>query len=389
MIRQVEAISPPDVPLFSELVEAARGLRGGVESLPADAPELQGPFDKLRGLWRQRRQLPILFRFMTPIRDTMKRIEHPFLRSALEHVAAPDMPLAYLLVVLAELSEGNLTRPVGGSAHLPDAIMRKLTALGGKVHFRSEVEEILVEENRAIGVRLTDGSTHRGDHVISTAPGHTTIFRMLGGRYTDRHVRDRYTRWPIFPGISVVSLGVRGSWPDMPPILHLLLDRPLEVFGHEVPMLLVRNMSHDPTLAPPECSVVQIMIESPFELWHDLHEAPVRYAQAKEQLVATVVPAVRPHFPGWDGTALMTDVVTPYTFWQFARTWRGAYEGWLPTMEIVRQHPSKTLPGLRRFHMAGQWVEPGGGIPPAVASGRHAVQLACREDGIRFHGKAS
>jgi phytoene dehydrogenase-like protein len=212
---------------------------------------------------------------------------------------------------------------------------------------------------------------------------------MLGGRYTDRHVRDRYTRWPIFPGISVVSLGVRGSWPDMPPILHLLLDRPLEVFGHEVPMLLVRNMSHDPTLAPPECSVVQIMIESPFELWHDLHEAPVRYAQAKEQLVATVVPAVRPHFPGWDGTALMTDVVTPYTFWQFARTWRGAYEGWLPTMEIVRQHPSKTLPGLRRFHMAGQWVEPGGGIPPAVASGRHAVQLACREDGIRFHGKAS
>jgi phytoene dehydrogenase-like protein len=30
--------------------------------------------------------------------------------------------------------------------------------------------------------------------------------------------------------------------------------------------------------------------------------------------------------------------------------------------------------------MAGQWVEPGGGVPMAVMSGRQVVQLICADD---------
>lgn len=34
--------------------------------------------------------------------------------------------------------------------------------------------------------------------------------------------------------------------------------------------------------------------------------------------------------------------------------------------------------------MAGQWVMPGGGVPPCLYSGRHAVQLMCHADKKRF-----
>ena len=44
----------------------------------------------------------------------------------------------------------------------------------------------------------------------------------------------------------------------------------------------------------------------------------------------------------------------------------------------------KTLPGLDRFHMVGQWVEPGGGLPPAGKSGRDILQNFCKQDGRRF-----
>jgi phytoene dehydrogenase-like protein len=30
--------------------------------------------------------------------------------------------------------------------------------------------------------------------------------------------------------------------------------------------------------------------------------------------------------------------------------------------------------------MAGQWVEPGGGLPTAILSGRNVTQIICRED---------
>ncbi len=40
----------------------------------------------------------------------------------------------------------------------------------------------------------------------------------------------------------------------------------------------------------------------------------------------------------------------------------------------------KTLPGLDRFYMAGQWVEPGGGIPSAAFSARSVIQIICKRD---------
>jgi phytoene dehydrogenase-like protein len=50
---------------------------------------------------------------------------------------------------------------------------------------------------------------------------------------------------------------------------------------------------------------------------------------------------------------------------------------------------NKTLPSLKNFFMAGQWVEPGGSVPIAASSGRNAIQLVCHTDGVRFHANKS
>lgn len=44
----------------------------------------------------------------------------------------------------------------------------------------------------------------------------------------------------------------------------------------------------------------------------------------------------------------------------------------------------QTLPGLERFYMCGQWVEPGGGLPTGIISGRRLIKSICKEDRIRF-----
>jgi hypothetical protein len=43
-----------------------------------------------------------------------------------------------------------------------------------------------------------------------------------------------------------------------------------------------------------------------------------------------------------------------------------------------------TLPGLKRFLMAGQWVMPGGGLPSGLLSARAAVQSLCEHDHVPF-----
>ena len=45
---------------------------------------------------------------------------------------------------------------------------------------------------------------------------------------------------------------------------------------------------------------------------------------------------------------------------------------------------NKTLPGLKNFYMIGQWVEPGGGLPPAIMSGRNVAQIICKKNRKKF-----
>ncbi len=82
----------------------------------------------------------------------------------------------------------------------------------------------------------------------------------------------------------------------------------------------------------------------------------------------------------------MIDIATPLTFWRNARTWRGAFEGWLPGANVFT-HVPKTLPGLERFYLAGQWVEPGGGVPMATMSGRHVVEIISAAQGRQFRSR--
>ena len=54
------------------------------------------------------------------------------------------------------------------------------------------VKEILVENDRAVGVRLANGETHRAGAVVSAGDGYLTHFGLLGGRYLDEKTRRRY-----------------------------------------------------------------------------------------------------------------------------------------------------------------------------------------------------
>lgn len=51
---------------------------------------------------------------------------------------------------------------------------------------------------------------------------------------------------------------------------------------------------------------------------------------------------------------------------------------------MMIQGMQKTLPGLRNFYMAGQWVEPGGSVPICTLSGKNAIQLICAQEGKVF-----
>jgi phytoene desaturase len=148
---------------------------------------------------------------------------------------------------------------------------------------------------------------------------------------------------------------------------------------------VVRFLNYGDSFAPPGRTVVQIEFESSWEHWANLHDQDVvAYEAEKKRVAAEVIRLVEPYYPGLAAAVEMTDVATPYTTWRYTLNRHGAYEGWLPTGEAIMTPVRRTLPGLGGFYMAGQWVSPGGGVPPCLYSGRHAVQLLCRDMGRPF-----
>jgi phytoene dehydrogenase-like protein len=293
--------------------------------------------------------------------------------------------------------------PAGGSLELARAIERRYRELGGEVHYRSRVDDILVEagsmgdrgaspeqrrgKNRATGVRLADGSVHRADVVVSAADGYATIFHMLEGRYTDEQIRSYYAREPEPDGYAVhVSLGVARDLSHEPHTIVLLLDEPITAAGQTHERLTVEHFCFDPAMAPPNKSTVKVYLESAYDYWKDLYAERERYRAEKEQVASAVIEQLEHRFPGLREQIEMVDVATPVTTERFTGNRRGT-QAWLPekgAMRVLLKGMSRTLPGLEGFYMVGQWAGAMGGLPTVAAMGRNLVRLLCKRDGRPF-----
>ena len=169
------------------------------------------------------------------------------------------------------------------------------------MRYKASVTQILVEKDRAVGVKLADGTEHRADAVIWAADGHTAIFELLGGKYSDEKIRGYYDKLPTFPAIVYVGLGVKRSFADMPKLISGLsfpLEAPLTLAGKERRNLHVRIHNFDPTLAPAGKTALTIMLESDYNYWAELAKDKARYKAEKEKLAETLVAALDKRFPG-------------------------------------------------------------------------------------------
>jgi phytoene dehydrogenase-like protein len=185
-----------------------------------------------------------------------------------------------------------------------------------------------------------------------------------------------------------VSLGLARDLSAEPHALTFPLPTPAAIGGEVRESLMVRHYGYDPTLAPAGKSVLVARMETDYNWWEDLARDPGQYHSEKERIGEAVVQALDQRFPGLARDVEAQDVATPMTWERITGNWRGAYEGWLPSRSTIgmslRGGMPRTLPGLERFFMTGQWVVPGGGLPGVAPAARGLIQQLCKRDNRPF-----
>jgi phytoene dehydrogenase-like protein len=377
--------APEDSAELERLRRAAADL-GALEP-PLHAPELMTLRDGMRMAWDMRDKLGSLVHLRKSVGEWVEEnIQSPALARLFLRMLPPEAPALFLAMTLGYLERGQLSRPVGGTAAFRAALEKRYRLLGGHALLHSTVDEILVESGGATGVRLADGTMLEADAVISTASSPETVLRLLGGRYDAAATRERLAKWKLFDPITLVSYGVEQPYADKPSLWLLNGITPFEAAGRTHESLYLRVCNDDASFAPPGHSVVQAMLPTDYVHWATLGS---KYTHEKDAVASTLLQVLAPFFPGIEDAVRVIDVATPLSYWSLARSWRGAYEGWMPTTDSFFSHVEKKLHGLSRFYLAGQWVEPGGGVPMAVMSGRQAAELLCAEFALPFRGRAS
>ena len=385
----IKQLSPADADLADDLADGIRAFLSFDMSALQKKPRslMAGP----ESLDLGKRMLP----FMLPLirwagvssAEFAERFRSPFLRCAFPYLFGwSDIPMMAAISLLASMHTGNAGFPAGGSLEFARAIERRYLALGGQLHYKSQVERILVENDRATGVRLYDDSEWRTDYVVSAADGRATIFDWLGGNYVNDRLRKMYNGdLPVRPQVQV-SLGVNRDLSAEPHWATYLLDDEPLIGGLPRRELGLKHYCFDPSLAPAGKSAVEVMLESPYSYWQRIYGRKL-YDTEQLQVADQVIDLIERVYPGMRGEIEVVDVATPLSYERYTGNWQGATCGFLLTKETMRLMllgVDKKLPGLANFYMAGQWVEPGGMVPISAMSGRQAIQLICHDDGKPF-----
>jgi len=385
--RELKDLFPMDITVVKELLSGARAMaKRDLSDAGFQKPvELMGWRDKAgemwgyRGLWRY-----MSGKFAKPVREYVEKITDPVLRDLILYMFLPEVPVWFIQMILGMLSAGQMGLLEEGSREFVRAIEKYYLELGGELTCKSTIEEILVQNDRAIGVRMVEGDIHMADYVVSAVDGYHTIYELLGGQYVNEAIETRYRTWKLSPPYMAISYGVAREIKEEPWLTLIKMEKPLQIVNTFTNYLTIRIFNYSSSFAPPGKTVVQVSLETDWNDWYELREDRSQYKGEKERIATEVLSRLEQLYPGILLDVEVTDVATPYTYWRYTRNREGSIMGWTPTPDAMSTQLKKTLPGLTSFYMAGQWAMPTGGVSSAIYSGRHVIQLICHQEGKPF-----
>lgn len=300
--------------------------------------------------------------------------------------------------------------PRGGGQVIADRLAETIESTGGSVLLRRPVEQVLVEDGRAVGVRVQgqrqDPKEVRAKLVISNADIKRTMEQLVPGEALPEEWRARSERFEMGGAIFLCCLGVRATpeqlggratnhWVfDTTDIeeVYAAIDR-----GDRTPRgVYITSASmkdpHTPNHAPPGELSVEVMALSPGrpEHWgvdpHEVFGPKYRkgevYQQRKQEVEDALVARFCEFFGLSEDAITYRESATPVTHTRFTRATDGTGYGLAVTPEqFLKNRPGTTgpLPGL---YLAGASTRSGHGIVGAMTSGIRASQRISKELGL-------
>jgi phytoene desaturase len=385
MRAEVARLSPGDLKGYDRFVRDAEArYRFGFEDLGRRP---------MHGLWDLIKVLP-KFAWLRADRSVAahaaRRVRDPRLQMALSFhplfIGGDPFHVTSMYALVSHLEkEFGVHYAIGGVAAIAKAMCDVIADQGGVVRQNAEVDEILVKEGRAQGVRLVSGEVVRADITVSNADAGHTYDRLLRNskrrRWTPAKLKR--SRWSM--GLFVWyfgTKGTRGMWPEAGH--HTILNGPRyeglvrDIFlkgtlSEDMSLYVHRPSVTDPTVAPEGDDTFYVLSPVP----HLGHKGTVDWRAEAEPYRQKVQKVLEDQLlPGLGAHLGPSEVFTPETFRDRYLSPHGA--GFSIEPRILQSawfRPHNVSEEARGLYLVGAGTHPGAGVPGVIMSAEVLAQV--------------
>lgn len=390
--RETIALAPGDEKEIRRFCKAVRAV--GSMEMPVEKPmDMMGPFEMMKLGSSMMGAGAVMTKYgKISGAEYAQRFRHPVLRKMFQTLLPEEYSASAMIFSYATFVSGNGAYPKGGSRAMALRMEERYRSLGGKVVTGAKAAEILIEGDRATGVRFADGTVQSADYVVAACDTNVTFQKLLQGRqeYMSEYFRSHYahSRDYALSACVYASYETNEDLSAIPRSLCFCCE-PYRVAEKEHDTSGIYHYSFDPTLNPAGKDVIVSYVpqmEEDYFYWKELSADPAAYRAEKERVQAVLLERIEQQFPALAGKVHPLDCATPVTYERYLGAFRGAYMSFMLTPKGSGSTDSDTgeLKGLDNCYLTGQWLQATGGLPTAVSTGKFTIQRICKKENQNF-----
>ncbi|HPM46495.1 MAG TPA: FAD-dependent oxidoreductase [bacterium] len=266
----------------------------------------------------------------------------------------------------------------GGGAALSKAFVSRMEELGSKVMLNSEVSKITVENGRATGVVLNNGTVINSEIVISNVDPYQTFTKLVAKEFTSDLFRFRLEKMEKSVSLYSLYLGLdcKPSELGVPDTTFFYNHsyEPLKGYANilkgnsESTDWCCTNYENSLINKAPKGNYVLTFVEvTPTADWLTLDKES--YKIRKQEILNTLLNKYNKCFPGLKDHIKVMEFATPRTMNRYTSNCGGSVYGLAQTVEQSASKRLRNITPVENLFLTGAWTWSGGGYEGAIMSG--------------------
>ena len=380
-------ISPQDQDIIEEFCTDIKKLHSF--SMPVGKPlDMMNVLEKIKYILSMKDVGPIMQKYSKiSVPEFAKKFKHPALREALaSFLPEGEYSALSIIFALGTFTAGQSSIPHGGSKALSMRMAERYLSLGGTVKTSCEAVDLEIAGNTVSHIKDQNGNSFEADYVIAACDAKVLYERLLKGLYPDPAFEKRYNNPTVYPLASNIYIGIgyEGRMDDIPRTLKFPVAA-IDIKQNQKPIthLQMTHYAYEPDFAPEGHTVITFAInqfEPELDAWETLVKDKEAYIKEKTRIGKAVIHAMETRFPYMAGKLTLLDVASPQTYTRYCNAYRGAFMGFWPTISGKPLTHTGRIKSLKNIFLSGQWLQPPGGLPIAVITGKDTMMRICKQE---------